>query len=294
MVLGADSAYVIHLDKHKSRKKRMDHLIDKLKLDNVTYIDAIDKEFFWKDTWKNVQGYFDDHFWDPGGYCTVGILCCAMSHRKAYKAFLDSGDEVGLFLEDDVKNTSYVHQLNFDEIREELDNTEWGIAIYGRYKKDILRGEKVTNHFYKNIYHRKQISGHAYLLNRTSAQWLYDNTKKIKYAADILLEISPFKIITLDQSIFTQRFTDLAGYSLKMMKDKMEKYPHLKEYISATTLEANNPDHLEIWKTKSILISKFVPAESYRREVKIIQGKSVEGTNIKIGRSNKIFKRIKK
>jgi len=294
MVLGADSAYVIHLDKHKSRKKRMDHLIDKLKLDNVTYIDALDKEFFFKDTWKNVQGYFDDHFWDPGGYCTIGILCCAISHRKAYKAFLDSGDEVGLFLEDDVKNTSYVHQLNFDEIREELDNTEWGIAIYGRYKKDILRGEKVTNHFYKNIYHRKQISGHAYLLNRKSAQWLYDNTKRVIYAADVLLEKSPIKIITLDQSIFTQRFTDFAGYSPKVLDKKIEKYPHLEEYRSNTTIEVNNLDHIEIWKVESVLISKFVPAESYKKEIKIIQGKPVEGINIKIGRSNKIFKRIKK
>ena len=294
MVLGADSAYVIHLDKHKSRKKRMDHLIDKLKLGNVTYIDALDKEFFWKDTWNNVQGYFDDHFWDPGGYCTIGILCCAISHRKAYKAFLDSGDEVGLFLEDDVKNTSYVHQLNFDEIREELDNTEWGIAIYGRYKKDILRGEKVTNHFYKNIYHRKQISGHAYLLNRKSAQWLYDNTKRVKYAADVLLEKSPFKIITLDQSIFTQRFTDFAGYSPKAMDNNIKKYPHLEEYRSNTTLEVNDLDHIEIWRVESVLISRFVPAESYEKEIKIIQGKPVEGFNIKIGRSNKIFKIIKK
>ena len=51
----------------------------------------------------------------------------------------------------------------------------------------------------------KQFSAHAYILNRKSAQWFYDNTKKLKYAADIRLEICPFKNLTVKESLFVQR-----------------------------------------------------------------------------------------
>ena len=200
MILGADSVYVINLKRHKVRRKRVESMFNRLNLSNINYIEGFDKIEFGSDPHSMSKPYFDKHFWDPNGYLTLGILGCALSHRKAYKAFLDSDDEVGLFLEDDIKNTQFIHQLDFTKLREELDSIDnWGVAIYGRYEKDILRGKPITDHFYQSLPLREQYSGHAYLLNRKSAQWFYDNTEKIRYAADIRLEISPFNIITLDQ-----------------------------------------------------------------------------------------------
>lgn len=292
MVLGADSVYVIHLKDKTFRKRRMDNLINNLKLDNINWIDAIDKNIFWKDTWKNCQGYFKDSFWDPNGMVSMGILACAMSHRKAYKAFLDSGDEVGLFLEDDVKFTSYIHQLDFNKLRKELDSIDdWGVAVYGRYKKDILYKEKITEHWCDSYYHKKQTSGHAYALNRKSAQWLYDNTEKIEYAADVLLELVPFRIITLPYSAFIQRFMDYRDHDMNYILDKRQQYPFLAEFYSGTTEEARDKYHSAVYRKNRIVISKYVPAESWSREKRIIQGRDVDGVNIKIGRVNRVFKR---
>jgi GR25 family glycosyltransferase involved in LPS biosynthesis len=292
MVLGADSAYVINLEKHQIRKKRMDHLIDKLKLDKVTYIKATDKDTFYRDTWGNTRKYLNDYFWDPNGMVSVAILSCALSHRKAYKAFLDSGDEVGLFLEDDIKNTSFIHQLNFNKLREELDSIDgWGVAIYGRYEKDILRGKEITPHFFENYYHPKQTSGHAYLLNRKSAQWLYDNTEKISYAADVLLEICPFKIITLDQSIFIQRYKDYLNTKTKFDLKKIKKYPWINEYLSSTTSEFAERLHNYIWRFHDVFISKYIPAIDWEKHNKIIQGRDIKGIKVKIGEKNTCFER---
>ena len=57
-------------------------------------------------------------------------------------------------------------------------------------------------------HHGGQYAGHAYVLNRKSAEWFYKNTETIKYAADVRLEISPFKQVTLDNSVFVQLQTD--------------------------------------------------------------------------------------
>lgn len=293
MVLGADSAYIISLDRHKIRKKRMNHLIDKLNLDrdNINWIQAVEKSIFWDDTWKNTQKYLGDYFWDPNGMITVAILSCALSHRKAYKAFLDSGDEVGLFLEDDIKNTNFVHELDFNKVRQELDSIDnWGVAIYGRYEKDFLHSSQITDNWYKNYYHIKQTSGHAYALNRKSAQWLYDNTEKIHYAADVLLEVAPFEIITLPQSIFVQRYRDYTNYVKHDMNKYMEKYPFIKEFVSTTTSELKDIKLTKVYQEYNICISNYIPAVNWFRKEKIIQGRKCKGIHIIMGEENLCFK----
>lgn len=293
MVLGADSAYIISLDRHKFRKRRINHLIDKLNLDRekINWVQAVEKGIFWDDTWKNTQKYLGERFWDPNGMLSVAILSCALSHRKAYKAFLDSGDEVGLFLEDDIKNTSYVHELDFDKVRKELDSIEgWGVAIYGRYERDFLHLSKITDNWYKNYYHKKQTSGHAYALNRKSAQWLYDNTERICYAADVLLEMVPFKIITLPQSIFVQRYRDYTGHEKREINKYMEKYPWMKEFVSTTTAELRDKRLVDIFQEFNVAISNYIPAINWFRKEKIIQGKNVKGVEIIIGKENLCFK----
>jgi GR25 family glycosyltransferase involved in LPS biosynthesis len=289
MVLGADSAYIIHLDKHKVRKRRLDHLINNLNLDKnkINWVEAIDKSVFWDDTWKNTKKHLGEYFWDPNGMVTVAILSCALSHRKAYKAFLDSGDEVGLFLEDDIKNTNIIHKLDFNKIREELDSiNDWGVAIYGRYEKDIFHSSKITDNWYKNYYHTKQISGHAYALNRKSAQWLYDNTEKISYAADVLLEVVPFKVITLPQSIFVQRYKDFQDFSRMILEKYMKKYSWLKEFTSTTTAELKDKNLIDIYKEYNVAISNFIPAVNWFRKEKLIQGRAIKGIHVIMGDKN--------
>ena len=195
--------YVINLKRHHLRRKNIKEQSKELgfQYELIEGIDNADKredlEFF-----KNINNVF----WDPAGRCTLAILCCAMSHRKAYKAFLDSGAETALFLEDDVEITGRIYEYDFNAIRNELDTLDWGVCWYGKYIEHIFTRDKASKHLYNAEYHHGgQYAGHSYVLNRKSAQWFYDNTEKIKYAADLRLEFSPFKHLTVNKSIFVQK-----------------------------------------------------------------------------------------
>ena len=51
------------------------------------------------------QKNLNQHFYDPGGIITRGVLGCALSHHKAWKKFMDDGLETALIFEDDVRAT---------------------------------------------------------------------------------------------------------------------------------------------------------------------------------------------
>lgn len=293
MNLGVDSTYVINLKRHKLRKKRMDHLINKLQLENVNFIEAIDRKDYLDNSFEFARENFHTNFWDPNGWITIGILCCAMSHRKAWKKFLDSGDELGLFLEDDVKNTSAIHKLDFNQVRNDLialngdGKCNWGVAIYGRYYKHIIKGKKIAETFCNSFLYASQYSGHAYVLNKTSAQWFYDNTEKIKFAADIRLEISPFNVITLEESIFVQRHKDYQTHG-DTINNNLEKYSFTNEFLHETTKECEDLlwDKVESWEEDKKLISKYVPVVKYENQKISFKGENIDGVKFTLGETN--------
>ena len=200
---GVDKVYVISLKRHKLRRSSIKKQSKDWGFD-YEFIDGIDNKKHRQDRLfkKNIH----DKFWDPSGRCTLAILCCAMSHRKAYKAFLDSGAETALFLEDDIEITQRIYDYDFNDVRNELDALNWGICWYGKYVDDIQTRDKISKNLYSaEPHHNKQYAGHSYVLNRKSAQWFYNATKKIKYAADVRLEFSPFEQVTFNKSVFIQK-----------------------------------------------------------------------------------------
>ena len=205
MYLGADSIYAIHLKRHKKRFELLQNIEKQLNID-INIIEGIDNKDVVPLTSKFINSHLAPKFFCPAGFFSVGVVCCALSHRKAYKAFLDSGDEVGLFLEDDAMPTNFIHDYDFKQIRKELDSLDWGVCWFGKWFYKQLVGEKLTKNLYKHpplVRHNQ--AAHAYLLNKKSAQWFYENTSKIQYAADVRLEASPFNQISLKQSIFLQK-----------------------------------------------------------------------------------------
>ena len=99
MFLGVNKVYVINLRRHSLRKKRIIQNLNPLNID-YKFIEAIDWAEY-KDNLSFFHKYLDKYFFDPNAWFSYGIICCALSHRKAYKEFLDSGEETALFLEDD-------------------------------------------------------------------------------------------------------------------------------------------------------------------------------------------------
>lgn len=202
MNLGVDGIYAITLDRLDIRKKHIVDLSNKLNVD-FNIISGIDAEMHETDF---IDSYIKDGFFDPNGMFSTGIICCALSHRKAWKAFLDSDNEIGLFLEDDVIVTDHIYKYDFSSIREQLSNIDWGICWYGKYREDIKISESLTKDIgVCKFFEDTQFAAHAYLLNRESAEWFYKNTETIKYATDVRLELSPFRQVTLKKSVFIQK-----------------------------------------------------------------------------------------
>jgi GR25 family glycosyltransferase involved in LPS biosynthesis len=201
--IGADSVYVISLARLHKRRQQMQSLQDQLgcKFNVVDAYDSLEYE----GNLTFIDEHLSDTFFDPAGYITLGAICCALSHRKAWKQFLDSNDEIGLFLEDDIYATDYISSCNFDQIRQDLSKLDWGVCWYGKYADNLAFAKMLTHTIADYVPHIvTQYAAHSYLLTRESAQWFYNATSKLKYAVDVQLELSPFNQVCLPQSIFKQ------------------------------------------------------------------------------------------
>jgi hypothetical protein len=275
MYLGADSVYAITLDRNKQRKKHIQTLSKELDL-NINIIQGIDNKDVIPLTDEFIKTNIGEWFFDPAGWYSVGIICCALSHRKAWKAFLDSGDEVGLFLEDDAMPTFDIHLYDFNAVRHELNTLDWGVCWYGKWQPDIkIIGPKLTDNIYQGIENdRFNYAAHSYLLNKKSAQWFYNNSLPINYAADIRLEVSPFKQVTLNKSVFLQKRQEIA----------IIKKPIDKEWYNGTMEDLGDVykmhEGVRVYAIDSV--SKHLPIKKSYRKNKVIKGVEIKGIQFEI------------
>ena len=279
MVLGADAAYVIHLDRHKLRKKVIDKLSKDIQLP-LTYIKAIDNKDY-LDNPQELTKYLNNEWWDPCGWLTLGIIACALSHRKAYKAFLDSDNEVGLFLEDDIYNTKYLRRYDYNQVRKELDDIEWGVCWYGKYWDENFKINDITENLIEpEPVSRLQTAAHAYLLNRKSAEWFYNNILPLKYPADIRLEISPFKQVALKHSVFKQ-------YHYKYYVEQDRSVPDELMHFTGEDLFEHESDFEKVqrkndWRNKRLNISPFIKIDGYEFQDRMFGSFKRQGHLIKV------------
>ncbi len=104
--------FVINLDRRPDRWAAMSAQLDRLGI-GATRIPAIDARLLAaQEGWR--QGTNDD---PPGYNLSLGEVACAWSHRKALRAFLDTGEHAALILEDDVELAPDTPSL--------LESTEW-------------------------------------------------------------------------------------------------------------------------------------------------------------------------
>lgn len=137
---------------------------------------------------------------------TRGSVGCYLSHMSAYKQFLDSGKEYALIFEDDVylKKSDYIHSINstLKEIPKDWDMVLLGCVCY-------------VCHKYKSYYDTKKfILLHSYMINRESAQKIYDILDGMKINKQIdsefsdLLQGNKIKIYCLTNPLSIQNNKD--------------------------------------------------------------------------------------
>lgn len=275
MYLGADSIYAINLKRHKERLDQFNEVIKTLDI-KVNIIEGIDNKDVIPLSNDFIKSYLSDTFFDPAGFFSVGVVCCALSHRKAYKAFLDSGDEVGLFLEDDAMPTGFIHDYDFKQLRKELDSIDWGICWYGKWSYKQWVGDQLTDNLYEHPHFvRHNQAAHAYLLNRKSAEWFYKNTEKIKYAADVRLEASPFNQVSPSNAIFLQKKLELWLGN--------QKVAHQDEFWNSVMDDVPSTKHPEGYRRYMVGVSsEHLPIKSKAVKTFFHRGQEVLGEEYKL------------
>ena len=215
--LGFDNVYVISLPKRNDRRKRIERIFNGL---DYKFIDSFDG---YKDI--DVQTLIDKkelstEFKDPQGLITKGIIGCALSHKKAWKEFLNTGDETAVFFEDDIKPTQPIFRIPpGDKVTKDTEYTKyywnllkeisrlrnWSVIFLGK-KMSEYPGEVVTKNIIKPTYGKSGWGAHSYVLNRDSAKRLVKEYSPIDFAADVFLEntISDGNTYGVNPSLFRQ------------------------------------------------------------------------------------------
>ena len=104
--------FVINLDRRPDRWAAMSAQLDRLGI-SAERIPAVDARLLAAQEGRG-QGTNDD---PPGYNLSLGEVACAWSHRKALRAFLDTGEHAALILEDDVELAPDTPSL--------LESAEW-------------------------------------------------------------------------------------------------------------------------------------------------------------------------
>lgn len=277
MYLGVDKVYVINLERHSLRREHIIKLFKEFDVD-YEFVKGVD----WKDfeDLSDLHVYLKDYFFDPNGWFSYSALCCVLAHRKAWKTFLDSGEELGLFFEDDIHPTPYLNNFDFTQLNQDLKELDWGVCFLGKYSESNSTYFHVKNSLYDyDYFNTNQYAAHAYILNRKSAQWYYDNTQFIRYASDIRLEISPFRALILKNSLFTQKYRNLqeeATYLASTDSPLMEFLHHTTEDV-AVGEEWSWLESFMNTRCKSLVVNKNLPISSVEKKNIRYKNKLLEG-----------------
>ena len=207
---GFGKNYVINLKRHTDRLKQTLEILGEQDTIVIEGYDNLD----YRNNPQWLKENMSEKIVDPNGWWTLGIVCCALSHVKAWKAFLDSGESTALFFEDDIQLTEHYNPDLIEEIRDNIDGKDWGCVFLGKYENFIKLCDKSRNYYpladtsvkwghYKR-FQKNGWAAHAYILNRKSAQWYLDRVKPVSKALDVFLEWSPFDIYAPRYSMFTQ------------------------------------------------------------------------------------------
>jgi GR25 family glycosyltransferase involved in LPS biosynthesis len=196
--------YIISLLNRTDRRSNILSTMDWL---DYTFIDAVPGSDI--NVSKLIKaGVLNESFYDPSGAVNKNIIGCSLSHIKAWVKFKESGESIGLILEDDVV---YTPSYNLEELQPDIDKLDWDVIYLGKHEKYIT-GLAETKMVSRVLYGHGGWGAHAYLINQTSVDKLIAKYQPIKLAVDVFIDhmTDEWNIFTVNQSQFRQ-----AGYDIK-------------------------------------------------------------------------------
>ena len=191
---GAYKVYVISDPKNKKRRKAFEAAWSHYSNFDYTFVDAtLGKNL--NITKMLSSGELSDTFFDPNGCLSKNIVATSISHRSVYEKIVEDNDQTSegryyLILEDDARPTldlvEDIYSGNFKKTIDKVKKQMIDIVWFGRQRRKIA-GNYICKHLQENDTER-DYGAHAYLINSTLAEELYDNHQIISYAADVYID----------------------------------------------------------------------------------------------------------
>ena len=209
MDFGVDIIYVLNLPAYTERKAKILDFFNKFNITNYQFIECIAGSDLKSQQELIKEGTLNPIFIDCNGLLTKNIIGCALSHRLAYTAFINSEHANCLILEDDAmfseRMTEYILTGRLTNFIEQVKRTPYDIVMWGRTNEELL-GKNTTDQteIFKPDMLSDKYAGHAYQLNRKSAQVLLDKGLPLRFAADVFLETLGMEVISPQHSLFVQ------------------------------------------------------------------------------------------
>lgn len=200
--------YIISLLNRTDRRSKIVSTMDWL---DYTFIDAVPGSDI--NVSKLIKaGVLNQSFYDPEGNLNKNIIGCSLSHIKAWAKFKESGESIGLILEDDAV---YTPSYNLEELQSDIDKLDWDVIYLGKHDK-YISGLSETKLVSRLLYGHGHWGAHAYLINQTSVDKLIAKYQPIKLAVDVFIDhmTDEWNIFTVNKSQFRQ-----AGYDIKRVID---------------------------------------------------------------------------
>ena len=172
--------FLINLVRRSDRLNAMAAQLNRLSLSfkRVSAIDALTVNDAW------LQQHFSSR--GPLGVMSKGDKCCLISHQRAWAAFLASGDEYGVVLEDDVALDASAEEL--------LRNDKWiprplqllKLEHFGPMGQRVLIGRNTTLDKGRKVaeIHSRHTGAAAYIINRQAAERMLTPGMKWSVAVD--------------------------------------------------------------------------------------------------------------
>jgi len=196
--------YIISLLNRTDRRNNIVSTMDWL---DYTFIDAVPGSDI--NVSKLIKaGVLNESFYDPAGILNKNIIGCSLSHIKAWTEFKESGESIGLILEDDAV---YTPSYELEKLQLDIDKLDWDVIYLGKHEKYIT-GMAETKLISRVLYGHGGWGAHAYLINQSSVDKLIAKYQPIKLAVDVFIDhmTDEWNIFTVNQSQFRQ-----AGYNIK-------------------------------------------------------------------------------
>lgn len=189
--------YIIHYSPLIERKKYLSYELDKCELE-YDFIDYFDRDSVPKELIDKFYGV-DPILWEertinlypntvPFRELRKSEICNAISHIESYKKIMESDDDYGIILEDDVIfNGNFKNDINdiISETPQDYDIIFFGSSFSMELldRLNLSKSIKISNNIYKKI-PPKTRTVDGYVITKKLAKLLYNEIKKVTLPLD--------------------------------------------------------------------------------------------------------------